>query len=105
MINLTPQVNHFAFPANETSDQLIRDQRALGQAQLCDDLCRVLLDGMDLQAAMRIVRHDQAVPGPEDAVIGDFEHPVPAVQEGHGLQVAAQGSPVLAFDTIGAVGY
>ena len=54
---------------------------------------------------MSIVRHDQAVSSPENAVIGDFEHPVPAVQEGHGLQVAAQGNPVLVFDTIGAVGY
>ena len=40
----------------------------------------------------------------ENAVIGDFEHPVTAVQERHGLQITAQGGPVSVFDTIRTVG-
>jgi hypothetical protein len=100
VIDLQFEVDRLASRAADLGDQRIGDQGAVGQAPLSHDVDdrvrRFAPHGVDRQAAVRVVGHQQALAVPEHAVVGDPEHPVTPPHEGHCLQVAAQGLAVLA---------
>ena len=98
MVDLVLQVDRPARFAGQFGDQRISDQRTLGQPRLSDYAGFLAPDGMDREAALRVVRHQQPAPGAEQAVIGNFEHRVAATQDGHGLEVAAQRLAVFLAD-------